>query len=63
MNNVAELIVILVMLVVLALCMTQTNEYKTGKDALMMIKECEKELPRNQKCIIVAKHLTNIRTR
>ena len=33
---------------------TNTDTYKTGLESSSLIEQCEKELPRNQQCVIMA---------
>ena len=51
----SEVMSFLVLFWVVVLGMEYTNEYQTGEKALAMIKECEKDLPRDVKCVLVAK--------
>ena len=54
----SEVMGFLVIFWVVVLGMEQTNEYTTGEQALIMIEECEKDLPRDVKCVLVAKQST-----
>ena len=40
---------------VVVIFMLQTPTYKTGEEALEIIKQCEKDIARNKKCELFAK--------
>jgi len=53
-----EAITFLIMFWLVVFGMSSTHEYQTGEKALIMIKECEKNLTRDVKCTLVAKQST-----
>ena len=56
-----EILFGLALLWAIVIGMENTNEYETGEKALEIIEECEKALPREQTCILIAKPLINER--
>ena len=54
----SEVMTFLVIFWMVVLGMEYTDEYQTGEKALIMIDECEKDLPRDVKCVLVAKQST-----